>query len=140
VSKTALPLNGLTMAHARASLKSGVKDSFTFRVGVSRFSNTVYCFVDMSTTGDNSKVEIGLVAHIETSVGKVLAELPNDELLKAISDGYLQHILFDAGAAALRQLVAIIASSIQVPTGTIDPEYYFLDVAQIQPSPSEPTS
>lgn len=132
-SETVLPISGLTVVHAQGGMGGERKDGFEFRVGVARFSSTVYCLVDMQTTKGSWKVEAGLVAYLDKKVGRVVAELPDEELLDRISNGYLEHVLYDAASAAIRQIAAVMAADIQVPTQTTLPEYYMLNLSPMTP-------
>lgn len=124
----ALPLSGISVAYARGSRQKHDKERFSFRVGVSRFAGTVYCLAQMEAADEGSLVESGLIAYVQKDAGKILAELPDDEMLNAVRKGYIQHVLFDAAAATLRQLVAIVAAEVHLPDATVEPEYYILDL------------
>lgn len=126
--RSALPLSGLNVAYARGARQAHEKESFSFRIGVSRFAGTLYCLAEMEATEEGSMVEVGMIAYVQKDAGRLLGELPDDEMLEAVRDGYIDHVIFDAASAALRQLVAIVAADIQLPQATVTPEYYLLDL------------
>lgn len=124
----ALPLSGVTVVYANGSRHKADEGSFTFRIGIARFAGTVYCMAHMEATDERSLVQVGVLSFVQKEAGQKLAELPNDEMLEAVRTGYLEHVIFDAAAATLRQLAAMVISKIQIPSTTEMPEYYLMDL------------